>query len=225
VFQILVLQNYPHHAGWITALTLTLWLAGMAGMAALALSTRKIQAWLSRAALGVALAALLVAPAVWSGQTTFSSRPEVGLPRAGASDRPAGKADNAAELSPEQQALLSYLLENTEPDSYLLAVFNSHQASPYILATGRPVLTFGGFTGRDDVISAEQLAQMVTAGEMRFVLDSGLQREKPEIAAWLRDRCTVVSLPGATGSTAVGGQRSGPDGSGPGGMLYDCGTL
>jgi len=105
----------------------------------------------------------------------------------------------SGELSAQQEILLEHLFANTDPDSYLLATTSSHSASPFILATGRPVLTFGGFTGRDDVISVEQLAAMVAGGELRFVLSDGsLQQQKPEIASWVQHNCSVVNLPGMT---------------------------
>ena len=121
--------------------------------------------------------------------------------------------------------MLDYLLANTNPDGYLVATASSHTASPLILATGRPVLTFGGFTGRDDVISVEQLAEMVAAGEIRFVISDGsLQQQKPEIASWVQRNCTIVSLPGMPTSTLQPGQGRTPRDPGQTGMLLDCGS-
>ncbi|MBU1880289.1 MAG: hypothetical protein KJ734_15180, partial [Chloroflexi bacterium] len=87
----------------------------------------------------------------------------------------------------------------------------------YILATGRPVLTFGGFSGNDNVVDTEGLAQMVAAGELRYVLVSpDLAQRKPDIAAWLTSHAAVVTVPGATQTSQAG----------PGGgqqlTLYDC---
>jgi 4-amino-4-deoxy-L-arabinose transferase-like glycosyltransferase len=153
--------------------------------------------------------------------TTFNSNPEVGLPKAGpaTNDRPQGTS--VSELSPQQQVILDYLLVNTDPESYLLATVSSHEAAPFILATSRPVLTFGGFTGSDEVIDVDQLAQMVSSGELRFVLGSSDQSSKPEIYAWVRQNCSLVDVPGATKVAANQNVAFGP-GQGNA-TLYDCG--
>jgi hypothetical protein len=102
------------------------------------------------------------------------------------------------------------------------------EASPFILATSRPVLTFGGFSGGDPVVDTATLAQMVADGEVAFVLDNGaLQQRKPEIYNWLQASCTVVE---GLISSAQQGQPAAADGPammGGGGRpgqlrLYDC---
>ena len=128
-------------------------------------------------------------------------------------------------LSPPQEAILYYLLANTDPDSYLVATVSARDASPYILATLRPVLTFGGFSGGDNVVDVERLAQMVADGELRFVLaDDGFARQKREIGAWLTDNCTTVNIPGATQPEPTKNPTSRSDGPGQVNVLYDCGT-
>ena len=128
-------------------------------------------------------------------------------------------------LSPAQEAIVDYLLDNTDPDSYLLATVSARDASPYILATSRPVLTFGGFSGGDNVVDVDQLAQMVADGELRFVLaDDGFARQKREIGAWLTDNCTTVTIPGATQPKLASNPTARPGGPGQANVLYDCGN-
>jgi len=128
-------------------------------------------------------------------------------------------------LSLPQERILDHLLANTDPDGYLVATLNAREASPYILATLRPVLTFGGFSGSDDVVDVDQLAQMVADDELRFVLgDEGLARQKPEIAAWLRNNCTTVNIPGATQPERANNQPFRPVGPAQVNVLYDCGS-
>jgi hypothetical protein len=81
------------------------------------------------------------------------------------------------------------------------------------------VLTFGGFNGSDNVVNAQQLAQLVAEGKVSFVLaDSQLSRQKPDIARWLASNAKPVQLPGA-GQAGSSGFR----GYGFGGTtLYDC---
>ena len=128
-------------------------------------------------------------------------------------------------LSPPQEAILDYLLANADPDSYLVATVSAHDASPYILTTLRPVLTFGGFSGGDNVVDVDQLAHKVADGELRFVLtDDGLARQKREIGAWLTDNCTTVTIPGATQPGLASNPMPRPDGPGQANVLYDCGN-
>jgi 4-amino-4-deoxy-L-arabinose transferase-like glycosyltransferase len=137
-----------------------------------------------------------------------------------------GRQQIQSLLSPTQARILDYLLDNTNEGSYLVATLNARQASPYILTTERPVLTFGGFKGSDNVIDAEGLAEMVAEGELRFVLgDSNLNRQKPDIAKWLQRNCSVVNLPGLGGAQMTLPGNLGSDKQGEPGMLYDCGAI
>ena len=89
---------------------------------------------------------------------------------------------------------MKFLLANTDPDSYLLATVNARSAAPYILETGRPVLTFGGFSGRDQVIDAAGVAEMVANDELRYILYSN--NISNDIAAWITESCVPTSVPG-----------------------------
>ncbi len=89
---------------------------------------------------------------------------------------------------------LGYLLDHTGEDGYLLATASAHSAAPIILATGRPVFTFGGFTGSDPVIDLDGLQKMVASGELRFILaGEELTRSKPEIGRWVMQTCQPVN--------------------------------
>lgn len=158
-------------------------------------------------ALGLILTATLTAPLLWSAETSFNAEPNDSLPYAG----PAGQtnfsgnqqANNQQENIP--QALLNLLIKNTKPGSYLLATGNAKQASPFILATDRPVFTFGGFTGSDNIIDAEGLAEMVADGELRFVLAAGITQK--ELAIWVQENCSPVPAPGP-GTAGVQNQQN-----------------
>jgi 4-amino-4-deoxy-L-arabinose transferase-like glycosyltransferase len=176
------------------------------------------------------LAALLIAPAVWSGLTTFNSSVNVGLPAAGPSRQSdavprtspgdgirANQAlpQNAGDGGSVDQALLEYLLANTEPGSYLLATDRANDAAPYILATGRPVLAIGGFLGQYNEVSLDQLAALIKSGQLRFVLGQAAQGSQ-EINQWVTNNCTQVDYTAATSTHSLSsrGQER---------ILYDCG--
>ena len=222
VFQMITLWNYPDHGLWIAPIAILLFVLGLGILALTAWRTRP---WLGKAVVGMTLMAAMVAPLAWSGLTALNTRPNVALPRSGPDAGQAGRQNTSDLLSPAQEAIVDYLLDNTDPDSYLLATVSARDASPYILATLRPVLTFGGFTGGDNVVDVDQLAQMVADGELRFVLaDDGFARQKREIGAWLADNCTTVTIPGATQSRLASSPMPRPGGPGQANVLYDCGN-
>jgi hypothetical protein len=157
------------------------------------------------AGLALMFIAVLLAPGLWSALTTFNTSPNNALPYSGpAQIKELGKSDEVS-VPPH---LLAYLLENTDPEGYLLATLTANQAAPFILLTGRPVFTFGGFGGMDQIVDAEGLAELVAAGELRFVLNQGLQ-QRPELLRYLQEHCTPVPFP-------RGGRPEAPG-------LFDCG--
>jgi 4-amino-4-deoxy-L-arabinose transferase-like glycosyltransferase len=170
----------------------------------------------------------MVAPFTWSVQAATTEKPNVALPTANTADTTSTTfmTPNNDTMTSKEEMIMEYLLANTAPDSYLLATLNARGAAPYILETGRPVLTFGGFTGSDQVIDAAGLAQMVSDGELRFVLFSvQISRSHPDIARWVQQTCTPVDVPGLNmqpsqpPSSRNVGLPSPPQNE----VLYDCG--
>ena len=49
----------------------------------------------------------------------------------------------------------------------------SLSTAPIIIQTGKAVVTIGGFNGADPAPTVSQLAKMVAAGELKYVLLSG----------------------------------------------------
>jgi len=219
-FEIFTLQNYPCYLGAVTAFSLIFWLAGIVLLA------WRTNGWMNKLALGLVIFSLIVAPLTWSGLTTFSRSADVALPKAGPSDDNQRQNWSTDFLTPVQQKILAYVEANTPAEGYLLATPNAREASPYILETGRPVLTFGGFMGSDNIIDVTGVAQMVADGELRFILDTGeLSNSKPEIAAWVRQSCTVTRVAGLDQRPATQGPGTAPV---PGAQqqpltLFDCG--
>jgi len=222
VFQMVTLWNYPDYGLWIAPIAILLFVLGLG---ILALTAWRARPWLGKAVVGMTLMAAMVAPLAWSGLTALNTRPNVALPRSGPDAGQAGRQSMPDILSPPQEVILDHLLANTDPDSYLVATVSARDASPYILTTLRPVLTFGGFSGGDNVVDVDQLAQMVADDELRFVLaDDGLARQKREIGAWLTDSCATVTIPGATRSELSNDPTFRPNGPGQANILYDCGS-
>ena len=167
-------------------------------------------------ALAVVLASLLVTPLIWSGLTMLDSD-NVNLPGAYRGNLESGGPGNAKRTADPD--LLAYLQANTQDVAYLMAVPGSMQGAEYVLASGRPVLYMGGFNGGDPVVDAAEIAQMVAAGDLRYVMLLSDRRggQQHEIGEWVRANCTAVS------GFAL---ENMPGGGGPGsrGQLYRCGN-
>ncbi len=175
-----------------------------------------------RVAVALILAAMLVAPAYWTGMTV-SAGADQSLPSAypGAQQfRPGleGRADVARQPGANRADadLVAYLQENTQDVEYLVAVPSAQTGAPLVLATGRPVLYMGGFGGQDRVVTAEDLQEMVASGCLRYILYGGMGGQS-DIAAWLQASCTVVPEFGASGGEGWGGPAD------RGTVLYQCG--
>jgi 4-amino-4-deoxy-L-arabinose transferase-like glycosyltransferase len=114
------------------------------------------------------------------------------------------------------EEMLTFLEENTQDVEYLLAVPSAQNGSTLVLQTGRPVLFMGGFSGRDQVVTAEDLSAMVANSELRYVLYGG-NRGNDDIGNWLKTACSpVTQFSPVTG--AAGRQGEGNMGM----MLYEC---
>jgi hypothetical protein len=176
------------------------------------------------------MAATLVTPGIWSVLTTLNPSNNQSLPAA--YDGQKSDPPNQGGLQ-VNQALLDFLEKNTQGVDYLMAVPSSMQGSDYVLATGRPVLYLGGFMGIDNVVTSDQLAQLVSDGELRYIYwdaRGGGFGGQSDISSWVTSSCTVVN------NFETSTQNSGaPDGTsnrsnngsffGRGGMqisLYDC---
>jgi len=172
-------------------------------------------------AVALAVVALLIAPAYWTVMTVAAGADQ-NLPSAYPGARQFRPGPGARAVAGPREAggvrtdQVAYLQANTQDVEYLVAVPSSQTGAPLVLATGRPVLYMGGFSGQDRVVTAEDLQEMVASGRLRYVLYGGMGGRQ-DIAAWLQSSCTVVPE-----FSAAGGE--GPRGlADRGTVLYRCG--
>jgi 4-amino-4-deoxy-L-arabinose transferase-like glycosyltransferase len=66
--------------------------------------------------------------------------------------------------------VIKYLEANQGSAKYLVAASGSQTTASIIIATGKPVVTIGGFGGSDPTPTVTQLAKMVANGELKYVL-------------------------------------------------------
>ncbi|RME10063.1 MAG: glycosyltransferase family 39 protein [Ardenticatenia bacterium] len=197
-FHLFIARQEGMQAGWLYVPVLLLLVAAGLGW------------WRQgRASAMLTLLAMLWVPAVWTGLTTFDPTPNTALPTAYSpidEMRPGGDPTQEGEVG----ILLDFLQANPPGTSYLIAVSDAQIGAPLVLSTGQPVLYMGGFNGGDSVVDAEDIAQMVARGDLRYVVVSG--RTRADIATWLDTTCRPVEE-----GIASAGPRP------PGRMqLYDC---
>ncbi len=217
-FQAIVLYGSSSAAPWTMAAAATLLAAGIVfGVSSM------VRVRFAAGALSVFLIAMLAAPSLWSVLTTLNPAPNTTLPYAGPAiqDSPDMPATQPGATGVAQnQSLVEFLLANTKPGSYLLATDRAQDSAAYILDTGRPVLTFGGFLGEYQEVTVEQVAELVNSGQLRYILSSATQQYQ-DIDNWVTQHCASINV---QGTTATPGPATGiPGFFQQTTSLFDCG--
>ena len=108
-------------------------------------------------------------------------------------------------------ALVEYLQANKGDAGYLVAASSAMSASPLILNTDEPVISLGGYNGIDPVFTADELANLVDDGAVRFFL--------------MPDRELMEEMRAEREASGDASPRGGPGGGpGPGGGLPQNGS-
>ncbi len=147
----------------------------------------------------IGLAGLLVAPAVWTGYSALELNFSSSIPSAGpsaestsmfgqvvggrrgmpfgnpsdSSAREIGSAGGNRGGSSSNSVLLRFLEQNNTGEKYLVAVPSASEAEPMILATGKPVIAVGGFSGTNRSLTVEKLEQLVKSGQLKYYMVGG----------------------------------------------------
>jgi len=219
----LILAPFPDWSRWLTPLVLGLCLAS-AGLLILFRGrtlpgTNQHAVHITQYAVVIGLLALLIAPTVWALIPVWHGG-DPGLPFAGPELLEKGSRRSGP---PDVSRLVDYLLANRGEAVFLVATIRASEAAPIILATGEPVMALGGFTGRDQILSVDDLENWVAAGAVRFFLVPPRSDSQRDLVAWITTNCRVV--PTEEWQARASGPRS-PQNRRPGGMpqLFDCGA-
>lgn len=161
-----------------------------------------------RAVAAVGGLALLVLPAAWALSPVFSEGnhvlPSASLPRwLGVNDGRGPLLSRNFTLQSDDPKLEAFLLAHRGEARFLVAAPNTQLVAPLVIRTGLPALAFGGFFGRDPILSTEAFADMARRGEVRYVLlgnvGGGQQRQRQqqqlqqsEFVRWVRANAVPV---------------------------------
>jgi 4-amino-4-deoxy-L-arabinose transferase-like glycosyltransferase len=92
--------------------------------------------------------------------------------------------------------LVAYLEQHQGSATWLVAVASSNQGAPIELATGKPVLAMGGFSGGDPAMTVAKLQALVRSGQLRYVLvggNGGPGGGSQTVTTWVTQHGTLVS--------------------------------
>jgi 4-amino-4-deoxy-L-arabinose transferase-like glycosyltransferase len=132
---------------------------------------------LAPAAIGLTLAALLIAPAVYSA-TTWEAPVEGTFPAAGPrAAAGAGGVGVAAASLDTNEALLNYVSTHRPGTRWALLTEASDTASPLILL-GLLAGAAGGYSGNDPALDGPSLARLVAKGQARYVVLGGAYADR-----------------------------------------------
>jgi 4-amino-4-deoxy-L-arabinose transferase-like glycosyltransferase len=77
-------------------------------------------------------------------------------------------------------------------------VTNSNEADAIILATNKPVMALGGFTGSDPILTTSKLAALVKSGTVKFFLLNSFGGGGPgggqsALTTWIKQHSKVIA--------------------------------
>jgi len=158
---------YPDWSHWLPPAIVILGLGAAASLLVARLKPRLKISGYPLAAISVGVLALLLGPATWAASTVWYGA-ETRSPTAGPQVKSSETSKRFGSEGSKVDPLVDYLQANQGDAKYLVAAISSRLASPIILNTDEPVISFGGFEGRGPVSSIKRLAGLVSEGSVRF---------------------------------------------------------
>ncbi len=168
-WQVRILGCYPPWL-WLTA---GLFAGGLLGFvlfqASRIVQGDRLRYGLRQGAAVVGVLALLVCPAAWSLTPALAAEGRM-VPLA---DPVLLEHATPPEIHEANQlninTLTAFLQSHRQNERFLLATPDIHLAAAVIVETGEPVMAYGGFMGRDPIVSVERFAEMIKKCAARFV--------------------------------------------------------
>jgi 4-amino-4-deoxy-L-arabinose transferase-like glycosyltransferase len=202
--QVYILSNYPTWGRWLIPPLVVLGVIAVGALIIARLAPRLHLTAPGRRVLVPVLTAgvlvLLVAPTVWAAIPILTSK-EADTLVAGPTQTTSfggnvggGRGANASS----EAALIRYLEAHQGTAKYLVAVSSSNEADPIILATNKPVMTLGGFSGSDPILTTSKLAALVKSGQVKYFLLSSFGGfgagggSQSALITWIKQHCKVI---------------------------------
>src|SRR2546421_42161 len=177
--QVYILSQYPTWGQWLIPLLVVLSVIAVGALLIARIAPHFHLKAPGRRVLVPALAAgvlvLMLAPTVWAAVPILTSTQAdtlvAGPTQTTSLGGNAGGGQSANASS--DAALIRYLEGHQGTAKFLGAVSSSRGADAIILATNKPVMTLGGFSGSDPILTTSQLAALVESGQVKYFLLSG----------------------------------------------------
>jgi 4-amino-4-deoxy-L-arabinose transferase-like glycosyltransferase len=169
--QVYILTSYPTWGQWLIPLIVIL-CALAVGVLLITRIVPRIRVNASKgrilvSALSAGVLVLLVAPTVWAA-IPIAQKTSQAL--AGPSQMRGFGGGFMNGSSTADPTLIRYLETNQGNAKFLVATASSMTSDGIILATNKPVMAMGGFSGGDQILTTTQLASLVANGTVRFFL-------------------------------------------------------
>ena len=252
--QVYILTSYPAWGQWMIPLMVVLCILAVGALVSARIAPRlRVKAPSTRflvPALGAGVLALMLAPTVWAAIPVLQGT-QADLLVAGpiqtdgfGGNFGGGRNENASANS----ALIRYLEANQGNTKFLVATPSSMTADGIILATNKPVMALGGFSGSDPILTTTQLSSLVANGTVRFFLmnsfgrgqlppqildripeqfrnrpQGGFGGQQSALTTWVTQHCKTV--PTSLWQSSSTGTGSGGFFPGRANQLYDCATI
>jgi 4-amino-4-deoxy-L-arabinose transferase-like glycosyltransferase len=196
-----------------------------------------------------AIAILFIAPMVWACTPLMYGNGGI-MPVAGPQlVRGAGIGSGFRGNTDGVSPLAEYLVSHKTTETWLVGVPSANsEGAGLIINTGLPVMSMGGFSGSDQILTVDSLKGLIDTGRIRYFLGSssggmgGLGSGNSGLFTWISGNCTEVPAADWGGSAITVQDRvagfgnmtstlspgfnnmPGLGASGPGGQntLYDC---
>lgn len=201
------------------------------GLIAFKFINNKDTSKIKKTLVSAALTGLLIAPVVWSGTTIFykmsGTFPAAGLSIMTSSGMGGQGGGIISSGNNSNSKLVAYLKANRTTEKYLVAVPSAMSyATDIIINYGEQVMTLGGFSGTDNILTLSEFKQLVSDGEIRYAIINGSGgNSNSEIASWIQTNGKAVSeseWSNSTSSTTTDVQQT--EGRANSAQLYDLKT-
>jgi 4-amino-4-deoxy-L-arabinose transferase-like glycosyltransferase len=185
--QVYLLRAYPAWSSWMVPIIIVLSIVALVVLVGARIAPRlRVKAPgtpFILSALSVGVLALMLAPTVWAVTPILLSKQAdtlvAGPPQTGNFGGNFGGGGGNTETANANAKLISYLEANQGQTKFLVAVPSSQGITDQlIIQTNRPVMSLGGFSGSDPILTTNQLASLVANGTVRFFLLNSFGRRQ-----------------------------------------------